>query len=178
MIEDIFLTKTYNTNGIFAAKVFIKGIQTVVTVDDYLPFNTNYTNTMVFAIQDVDSSIWSSVLEKIWAKVNGNYQNIQAGNSAEVFDFLVGAPVTQFSMSTDMGYSSTVSSTLATAATAVWELIVPAVAADYLIAVGTSSTTTGGLVANHAYSVINAFSLTNATATYRLIQIRNPWGLD
>ncbi|MFS8160123.1 MAG: C2 family cysteine protease [Candidatus Roizmanbacteria bacterium] len=75
-IEDIFLTKTYNSNGIFAAKVYIKGIETIVTVDDYLPFVTNYTNTMVFAVQDIDSSIWSSVLEKMWAKVNGNYQRI------------------------------------------------------------------------------------------------------
>ena len=177
-IEDIFLTETYNTNGIFAAQVFIKGIATIVTVDDYLPFNTNYTDTMVFAIQDVDGSIWSSILEKMWAKVNGNYQKAQSGNSAEAFDFLLGSPVKQYWMTTDMGYNSTVSTTVATAATAVWNIILPAVDAGYLVACGTSTTTIDGLVTNHAYSIFNAFSLTNATATYRLVQIRNPWGID
>jgi hypothetical protein len=72
-------------------------------------------------------------------------------------------------MTTDMGYSSTDSTTLATAATNVWNKILPAIAAGYLVAVGSGSTTIDGLVASHAYSVLNAFSLTNSTATYRLI---------
>lgn len=68
-----------------------------------------------------------------------------------------------------MGYDSTVSTTLATAATSVWNVILPAVNAGYLVGVGSGSTTIDGLVASHAYSVLNAFSLTNATATYRLL---------
>lgn len=43
------MTPTYNaTSGIFGAKVYIRGIPTLITVDDYLPFWTS-SNTLVFA---------------------------------------------------------------------------------------------------------------------------------
>jgi len=42
-IEDIFLTDTYNAAGIFAATVYIRGIPTVIHVDDYLPFDTTFS---------------------------------------------------------------------------------------------------------------------------------------
>ncbi|MFS8160124.1 MAG: hypothetical protein ACMG6E_07925 [Candidatus Roizmanbacteria bacterium] len=67
-----------------------------------------------------------------------------------------------------MGYAST-TATLATAATNVWNKIYPAINAGYLVAVGSSDTTIDGLVPDHAYSVLNAFSLTNTTSTYRLL---------
>jgi hypothetical protein len=38
LLANTILTPTYSSSGIFAANVFIKGIPTLVTVDDYLPF--------------------------------------------------------------------------------------------------------------------------------------------
>jgi hypothetical protein len=37
-----FLTNTTNAAGIFAAKMYIKGIPTTVVVDDRLPYSTTY----------------------------------------------------------------------------------------------------------------------------------------
>jgi len=37
-------------------------------------------------------------MEKLWAKVNGNYEYIIAGVSQEAFGFLLGAPSTYFNM--------------------------------------------------------------------------------
>jgi hypothetical protein len=31
-------------------------------------------------------------MEKVWAKVNGNYDNVWGGYETEVFDFILGAP--------------------------------------------------------------------------------------
>jgi hypothetical protein len=48
-----------------------------------------------FAQQGRDGSVWSALLENIWAKVNGNYEFIDyrgMGDSYEAFDFLLGVP--------------------------------------------------------------------------------------
>ena len=43
------ITQDYNAAGIFAAQVYIKGIPTVVTIDDYLAVDPLTKNTPVFA---------------------------------------------------------------------------------------------------------------------------------
>jgi hypothetical protein len=48
-IKDVILTQTYNSAGIFAAEVFIRGVPTLVTVDDYLPFKSSSSKTLAFA---------------------------------------------------------------------------------------------------------------------------------
>ena len=48
LIRDLFISKTYNNAGIIAANVYIKGIPTLVTVDDYLPYFTS-TKTLAFS---------------------------------------------------------------------------------------------------------------------------------
>lgn len=85
-----------------------------------------------------------------------------------MFDFLLGTPVEQYMMDTDMGYDGT-TSTLSTAAAAVWTLIVDSVDADYLVAGGTYTSTLDDFVQDHAYTVLNYTTLTNSTATYQLI---------
>lgn len=39
-----------------------------------------------------DGSTWGPLLEKAWAKVNGNYENIEAGSPSEGVKFLTNAP--------------------------------------------------------------------------------------
>jgi len=40
-LEKIILNTEYNSEGIFAFKFYIRGLPTVVTIDDYLPFSNN-----------------------------------------------------------------------------------------------------------------------------------------
>jgi hypothetical protein len=64
------------------------------------------------------------MMEKVWAKINGNYENIVAGNSQEAFGLILGAPSTYFSMSgSQIGYNASVPSTIATAAAKAWNII-------------------------------------------------------
>jgi hypothetical protein len=72
-INQIIATQNYTSIGIFAARVMIKGIPTLVTVDDYLPFNKT---TLAFAQQSKNGAIWAPLLEKVWAKAAGNYEAI------------------------------------------------------------------------------------------------------
>ena len=46
----------------------------------------------IFSQQADDGSIWTAVLEKVWAKVSGNYDLTTAGYGAEAVEFLTGAP--------------------------------------------------------------------------------------
>ena len=71
-----FLTKTYNAAGIFAVQLWVRGIPTVITVDDYAPF---YNGGLIFDKQAPNGALWAVILEKVFAKLNGNYEYINYG---------------------------------------------------------------------------------------------------
>lgn len=67
-----------------------------ITIDDYLPF---YNGGLIFANQSPndpgkanDMNIWSVLLEKAFAKINGNYEAINDGWQSESLRILTGAP--------------------------------------------------------------------------------------
>lgn len=69
----------------------------MIAVDDYLPTDAN--GNLIFDITAGDGSIWGPMMEKVWAKANGNYERIIAGDETESFDFILGAPTIEYSMS-------------------------------------------------------------------------------
>lgn len=154
-------------------------------VDDFLLINTA-THKTHFAQQDsIDHAIWPPILEKMWAKFNGQYENIIGGSPVEVYDWLLGAPVTQYWMGVQpngysgnyMGYDGT-TGTLSTVANNVFAAIKDAVDNGYLVGVGTDSATINGLVPSHSWSVLNTYSFITGGVTYKLLEVRNPWGKD
>lgn len=88
-IKKIFLTQTYNSAGIFAVTVYVRGKPTQVVIDDYLPFVNSH---LLFDSVQQGEGIWAALLEKAWAKVNGNYDVTTAGWMAEAVGFLTGTP--------------------------------------------------------------------------------------
>jgi hypothetical protein len=44
----------------------------------------------------MDGSLWPALLEKAWAKVNGNYENIGAGFGLEPLTFLTNIPTRKY----------------------------------------------------------------------------------
>ena len=46
----------------------------------------------VFARFGLDNSMWGPLIEKAWAKVNGNYEAINTGLGLEAFAFLTNTP--------------------------------------------------------------------------------------
>jgi hypothetical protein len=103
---------------VFAAQVYIKGIPTIVAVDDYLPVSSS--GSLVFDIQAADGSLWGPLMEKVWAKANGNYEVIIGGDPSESLAFLLGAPTMDYSMTdASIGYTGA-SSSVATASANAW----------------------------------------------------------
>jgi hypothetical protein len=120
-------------------------------------------------------------MEKVWAKVNGNYETIIAGTSKEAFDSLLGAPGLSYTMTgTAIGYSSTNSTTITTAKNAAWTLISAYYADNFLLGCSAGTSNNYGLPDSHAYTLMGAYSITNSSniVTNRLYKVRNPWGYD
>lgn len=75
LIDDIFLTKFLNPVQAVAVKFYIRGKPWVVSIDDTLLFQTK-NNKLVFGQGVLDDKVfWAALLEKAWAKVEGNYLN-------------------------------------------------------------------------------------------------------
>lgn len=94
-IPSLFEQKQYPTEGIFAVSVNVKGRREYVTVDDLFP---TYGNRVAFAKPTSDDGWWVPILEKVYAKVNVNYESISSGSQAEAARFLTGAPVRELEL--------------------------------------------------------------------------------
>ena len=80
--KEMFVLKEANEYGIYAFNVYIRGRPMVIVVDDYVPFMSGGTDTEsmpIFANIGVDGAMWGPLLEKVWAKINGNYEMTAAG---------------------------------------------------------------------------------------------------
>jgi hypothetical protein len=71
-IKNIFLTDTYNNEGIFALNLYIRGRPMTITLDDYIPL---YNGNMIFLNKSArNGNFWAAILEKAFAKITGNYE--------------------------------------------------------------------------------------------------------
>ena len=78
LVKGVFLTQNKNKAGVFALRVFIRGKPYVITVDDNIMFNKN--GSPAFAqLSDDGASAWGLIIEKVWAKVVGNYLKTDGG---------------------------------------------------------------------------------------------------
>jgi hypothetical protein len=119
--------------------------------------------------------MWAALLEKAWAKMKGNYLIAEGGLVENGLHYLVGIPVIRY-------YTSQITSTAE--AEAMWDIFVAADAANYLMGAGTagsgddSQTNSCGIAMSHAYSILAAFEMTDASGTvHKCLLIRNPWGV-
>lgn len=93
LIKQAFVTQNYLANGTVVMQVYVRGVPTTVVIDDYIP---TYQGLPAFVSPNWNSGLWPLFLEKVWAKVNGNYENIIGGEGPEGIRFLVGAPTFNF----------------------------------------------------------------------------------
>lgn len=146
--------------------LIIKGKPEVLTIDDNLPF---MNGNPVFAKRSGDNDFWTAFVEKAFAKMTGNYENIGGGWQAETWRVLNGAP-TRFYMMSQINND----------ANQAWSVISDALYNGFLVGVDTGSSPPYTMVAGHAYSVVGYYELKDAfgTVKQKLFRIRNPWGAD
>jgi hypothetical protein len=57
--------------------LYIRGRPMTITVDDYLPY---YNGNLIFLNKSAkNGNYWAAMLEKAWAKITGNYEQINYG---------------------------------------------------------------------------------------------------
>lgn len=94
IISNAIISQDYVESGAIALKVLVRGVETTVIIDDFIPVHEGLPS---FTSPNEDSGLWPMILERVWAKVNGNYENIIAGSGTEAIRFLTGAPSYTFS---------------------------------------------------------------------------------
>jgi hypothetical protein len=92
--KELFVLKEINELGIYIFNIYIKGKPVKIVIDDYIPFErTSATESEpLFAKPGLDGALWGPLLEKVWAKINGNYEMTAAGWQHEALRIFSGAP--------------------------------------------------------------------------------------
>ena len=96
-LTNLFINTKYPAEGLIALRLYVKGKPAVVTIDDYLPF---YYGSPAFANRPASGAFWGPFIEKAFAKLTGNYENIGGGWLAECWRILNGAPTRFYTMAT------------------------------------------------------------------------------
>ena len=65
-------------NGIYQLQVFIRGVPTIVHIDDIIPV-TKYGRMIFSECNPKTNNCWGPILEKLWSKINVNYERTCAG---------------------------------------------------------------------------------------------------
>ena len=91
-IKDIFLGLNRQSSGIVPIKFYIRGKPWVLTVDEQL-FTSNRGSLFFAGKSPNDNSMWGALIEKAYAKMNGNYEFVNGGFVENGLRTFVGAPV-------------------------------------------------------------------------------------
>jgi len=114
--------------------------------------------------------LWVIILEKAWAKIHGNYERIEAGESHKTMRDLTGAPAYEYFVDGEPN---------------MYDKILAADQKDYIITTGCNADNEAevqhlkskGLIGEHSYGIIAAKRIKDKNGnTVDLCQLRNPWG--
>jgi calpain-15 len=112
--------------------------------------------------------LWVLLLEKAWAKINGNYENTILGTVAEAIRALTGAPIFFHDHESEDD---------------IWTIIKNSDRSKYVICASAGKKEKSsdeymemGLVSNHAYAIIWADEIDTDDGKVKLMKMRNPWG--
>jgi hypothetical protein len=158
-LQPIFITKNHNPNGEYSVKLFKTGVPTKVTVDSLFPC---FGDRLTPMFSKIDSGeIWVMVLEKVWAKIYGDYCVTEYGFMNEAVEDLLGAP-------------SEMLLTLDDKPDDIWTKLVETDLNKGIMgaSTGTEATKEVGLVSGHAYSLLGVYE----EEGYKIVKLRNPWG--
>lgn len=165
-LNKIFVNKEVNESGIYIVNFTLGGENYKVVVDDHIPYYEK-KNKPAFS-QSKGNELWVMLIEKAWAKVNGNYENSIKGFVSEAFRALTGAPVVFFKHLYIQD---------------IWDEISEADRNKYIICASSGEGQLNkarydemGLISEHAYSVIEAVEIDAKDGKERLLKLRNPWG--
>ena len=174
--KKVFVVKEINSVGIYIFNLYIRGRPFKVIIDDFIPFQYGATSSEtlpIFANIGDDGALWGPLIEKVWAKINGTYENTAAGWQHEACRIFSGAPANDYltaSFTEDQ----------------IWSILKDSDEKKYILGAGTSGSGNHdlknelGLSQSHAYSVIGCYELKDGegNVVHKLLMLRNPWGFE
>ena len=173
-IEDMWLTQSYNDEGIYALNMYMLGVPTTIVIDDWIPhYGSTYNSIFAKVNHSGDKATWMLLLEKAFAKAMGNYAQLIAGWTHRGVDVLTGFP-------SDAQTHSNLTETQ------LWDYVDEGdangdimTASSHYGSGGDATANGDGIAYSHAYSVIGTTTVTdNAGTTTQLVKVRNPWGSE
>jgi len=193
LIMQIFRTPFVTENNCYEICFRINGVWKVVVIDDYIPCDKS-TKKPIFA-QPSGNEIWVMLVEKAWAKVNGGYNHTVGGQSFEVLETLTNFPSFEYNLTSDCevfvynflkmprpsqeerncGSKKKMDSLSKEIQKTFWSKILQCVK-DEVFMYSYSKKVGNGIVANHAYSFLDAKERKVNGELIRLVKLRNPWG--
>lgn len=93
LVENLFLTKTKNKEGVYRIKFVKNGEWVEVTIDDLFPC---YPFGGPLFSRSQGNEMWVLLIEKAYAKVHGNYFTLRGGFANEGMMDLTGCPSTNY----------------------------------------------------------------------------------
>ena len=164
LIEKFFFFKEKSDEHCYGCYFRINGIWKLVLLDDYIPcLNKDFAFTHTNG-----NELWVILLEKAWAKLNGNYARIIGGDPHEIFEVLTNAYCEKF-MFNKLNKEE------------IWLKYKNAQEKGFLMIAGTNvdddlPIESMGLVSGHAYTIIKVIEVKTNSGKEKLINLRNPWG--
>ena len=169
-------------NGAIPVNMYAAGKKVTVMVDDYLPFIKEVTEKngkkqgpykFIFARPGADGSSWIPIMEKVWAKMSGTFNNIEDGTFNEAGTALTGAPGNTYKI-------------VKVDKDDIWKNIEDR-SQNYILSASVPQNgdldklNAIGLFNGHAYPILSTHKVVtdiSTNATTRLIRFRNHWGND
>ena len=166
-VEEIFQGDSPDPRcGAYVMRFFHFGDPVHVIVDDYFPVNSE--KAWAFATTVGGKELWPMLLEKGYAKLNGNYDSIVAGKVHFALADLTGGQPEEIKLETERDNSEKL-----------WSKMMKYRQAGYPMGAGSPESARGdlevsqnGIVQGHAYAVLDVQELDSE----KLIQLKNPHG--
>eukprot|EP00300_Choanocystis_sp_HF-7_P011625 c17547_g1_i1.p1 GENE.c17547_g1_i1~~c17547_g1_i1.p1 ORF type:complete len:360 (+),score=73.72 c17547_g1_i1:535-1614(+) len=190
-IRKVFRTQELSFRGKYVVRLFDMPNDQwkEVEVDDWLPVDQN--NRPIFTKPN-GKELWVMILEKAVAKYLGSYSNLDGGHEPWAWHLLTGAHCFSFSLKPEGAWRRT--ETVFKKENFIekntykrqtqddyspdefWQVLMLLDLRDAIVSASITSESESkrkdGLVAGHAYSVLQAKEVDG----FRLLQLRNPWG--
>ena len=166
LVDKLFYFKEKTKEHIYGVYLYINGEKQLVLLDDFLPY-VGVAFKQLAAGKSQENQIWVSLIEKAWAKINGNYIRIGCGGSPnEVFDVLTEAYSEEIPIKNNEEVSENV-----------WNKLIDGEKKGFVMTAGTTGKDyieEYGLEPAHAYTVLGIHEIKGE----RVIRLRNPWGME
>lgn len=97
-ISGILPNPDFTDSGAALVNARVLGVPTQIVVDNDFAFYNSQNTDLYFGKTQTDEA-WVQIIEKAWAKTNGNYNRIKSGLAVEALEWLEGYPGFFYSLS-------------------------------------------------------------------------------